>query len=321
MYDRERIPLEEMIPKIDDVWESYSATIEGKLREKLVGFFTAKAKSALAAKGEHVRDEDIVLNGERLGNIDKRVEAQLEKERRFLLRIYGKFVEVLRANPGKEIDILFDVDGTIGRPEFDYHSEKLIYRTEIRPALLPLLETMQVAAKALGTSVRNGLLTTRGVEDSTMRLNGEVAGDQLAEIRSYVDQELVYSSDSASRSVVKYYDDRSATHSPEYTHSVLSKKEKAYRPSVGEADKLHALQLALGDQLPEVSDEDKSRRARIIRAYKKLQSSENLAKIDLNSSCVIVVDDYRYAEHLDESRGIYGVSVEHEKALVPDERD
>jgi len=111
--------------------------------------------------------------------IEEKKREIMEKEKKFFINVLAG-VEAA-GNGSEKVKVLFDIDETIGAPEFA--SEKIF--TALRPSLIPLMEKI----RELGAEM--GFITDRGEKIITKQLDDE---DNLLPIKKFISPELIFSS-------------------------------------------------------------------------------------------------------------------------------
>lgn len=197
-------------------------------------------------------------------------------EEAFITSVIAKIEDVL-SRSDREIIVLFDLDETLVSPKRD-QQEKLI--SIVRPSAEPLfndyLNTLIESQR-----VKAGFLSTRGKEAMVSQLSDP---DNLLQLARFIDTSLVYSTE-----------DLEEVYEHGNTWEIIARKHSSKGSGLLQDDSVQ-------EQSPDhymYSDGD----------WYKLDCLQHIKKSHPDSN-IIVVDDLLFPKNLNESQGVYGVSLQ-----------
>lgn len=107
------------------------------------------------------------------------IKNKVEGEINFYKKVLDVLEKVKKENPNKDIVSLFDIDETLVKAKINKDSK---YDHVIRPSAEHLLKRIKKM------NIKNGILTTRGLEDFKMQLENE-----LKILKPFLDQYFIFS--------------------------------------------------------------------------------------------------------------------------------
>lgn len=202
--------------------------------------------------------------------IQEKIEEAMGRERSFVVSVLSRLYDATEKSRSERV-LLFDIDETIGTPDFPDDNTLI---TILRPSLMPLLSEISAP------NLRIGFLSTRGKEAMEQQLQDP---QHLAPLRQYIDPAYVYSA-RGERELMCRFDELGEK----------LKEEFGGESGVIDEDLLgrdgeHDYPRLPGDQVK-------------LRVLKKMRG-------ELEGKAVVVVDDFSYPKYLNTKNGFYGVAL------------
>lgn len=268
-------------PKLD--WERIWSANQENIRTALATIFPPKPKFSTEENKAHL-------------------DSLLENEKLFLQKVCQKFLLIRGNNPGKEIIILWDIDGTLGLPTSFGTLSDLETEGTCRSVMRPIAPILLSALSAYGSVealLRQGILSSRGADETISRLQN--AQDDMSSVVEYIDQTQIHNT-----SERKYRSDADYAMEEATLHDEFSDilRKDAYTETG---------QFRFNFTLPDI---------RKMRCLEKLIEQNAAEGITADQRIYFVIDDMPYADYFND-KNISGVSVSEVSFLYDkaDDRD
>lgn len=203
--------------------------------------------------------------------IQETIDAMVERERSFVIAVLSRLQEAESAHKGETV-ILFDIDETIGTPDF-LPDNRMV--TLLRPSLIPLLTALSAPHRR-----HIGFLSSRGKETMIRQLEDP---EHLASLRKYVDVSYIFSSREEQELYYVSMDE------------LGDKLKEAFGGENGIIDE-RLLGKDSEFDYPSLPGD-----------YTKLAVLKRIRHEMTGERAIVVVDDFEYPKYLDARRGMYGI--------------